>query len=570
MSLFFSFPLRLTLLLMLFLTACSQAATPTPPAVSQQPTFPAVVTFTPSAVPSPTATATPSATPDRVATALARPTRTPRPTFTPTASPTATATPLPIVWSEQIPEVIEVPFPAGSEMQAVWSPTANTLAYIFCPHPKYPEAMANGLKGLGLAQAPTFQQEDITPAEFICSTELLGGVDVYWHINGQNILYTQPFSEEIWDADSFWLLSLTNRELPPEKLNFSGPILGKRLDIGYWLSENQFIFTEFNGGIAYNIYDLAQKQVVLEYGRGSMGEINNQQVIFDPTDGMTHTYIKYLVTQDRKDFPRLYDSLFYSDSYGWLPHSNQLLVITSNHPTYLSSAEIKEYFPGEQTIWDLQVWDVDTDEVTLLMPNIGSGVRFSADKQFLSRVTPENELQLLRFPSFEVLFSQTVAVDSQIERPLFIQNGRYFTFEQVNTITSSRELFIYDLTQQKMGQYLPNLRQSVSWNEDKTQFLYQTTAGELFWSAGVKDPTTLLSTEPLELTPYPLWSPAGDKVLYQIDQEWFVATPTGFYPLTVSGGQQLGWPEWSFDGSYLSFRYRTGLLIVSLNRPEGE
>jgi Tol biopolymer transport system component len=61
------------------------------------------------------------------------------------------------------------------------------------------------------------------------------------------------------------------------------------------------------------------------------------------------------------------------------------------------------------------------------------------------------------------------------------------------------------------------------------------------------------------------WSPDGRRFLYEDEQQnWTVVDLPGGtrFRLTVSGGYRLGYPEWSFDGRYLSFSVDSGTAVL--------
>lgn len=528
------FRFTVVLLSLLLLTACvSFPPTATPPAVAQQPTFPAVVTFTPSPTP------TPTATPDRVATALARPTRTPRPTFTPTSTPTPTPTYPVVVWHPAVADQL-ITLPAN---EMAWSPLSNQLVYSDCPHhlPEKDHTQPAPAGGLFLAQAPHFEPQEITPAGFTRPSYFQFFLSPTWQPNEQSILYSQPFPPDnpSYESPGLYQLLLADQTVVDLKIS------GWWQRVNGWLTPTQIIISHYFGAGNWHLtlFDLELNQTVakIDLRGGSVRAINPPWVAtnysipvsffvagfagafsnhpFNVTatnnDGFHNRFIRYLRFEHPEN-PNILHSIFVD----WLSGTPQMLVLTTAN---------QEGFPYEwgsglptDILTDLQLWNVETDELTPLIPN-GVWGNFSPDQTYLTFIQhQENQYswQLLNRVTGENHLIHTMPL-TEIELLSFSPSGRYIIFAHSLPQNTSKMVLIYDVMEQKIV---------VSMD-------------------GIKN--------------IPLWSPAGDNLVYQQDEDWSVLyVPTNTTQrLTMKNSLLVRNPQWSFDGSYLSFDVGDEMVI---------
>lgn len=492
--------------------------------------------------PTPTQTATTIPSPTSVATAVivtetavVEPSKaqTPKPTLTSTPTPTEvyvwpTRTPLslaPLTWQEDVQEKIMV-----DDNSITWSPVSNEFVFDYCARFVFAEDLIDEF--MFLASAPEFLPEDITPDDIFCNSYSM----TEWRPDGTQLLVNGEFSDAEWigsaasnDSSRVFVMDMDGSN--PRETNAGGWLF----DFEGWMNEQRLVTSSYRGGGNWivSIFDIDTNEelawawiyahfvnyVDTDFVIANSGDpfIGASAAIFsteairpvpEPTLDIGSRegfgpYINHL-SFNEDPWEILYDSR-YQD---WSSESNQMLVLTWE-------ADLPEDIFHENAVTSMQMWDVEADQLTLIVPDAIFG-RISPDRNFMVFMTPAEshpQLQLLNRVSGEIQFIQPAYAETDIHFIVaaftsFSPNGRFLTF-----FSPIPELMIYDL---ENGEFLPPV-------------------------------TAVPST--------PLWSPDNGRFVYTDPENglsiYEVATQST-YPLAVSGGERLSNPQWSFDGTYLS------------------
>jgi WD40 repeat protein len=263
-----------------------------------------------------------------------------------------------------------------------------------------------------------------------------------------------------------------------------------------------------------DVYDLTQDYVIENNGARAdtlySAEVLSRQAVREEDSTGRSPYSRSLsIDYDVSPYELFFNSRFEST----LPNTNQILVLTWDADAVLD----KNILAGSIDT-DLQLWNLDTNELDLIIPG-GIYGRYSPNHRYLVYLTPEtnsSQLHLLDQTTGEIILTQTAfaeANDYSAEvkaYTTFSPNGRFLTF-----FNPAHELIIYDL--------------------ESGEFLAPVTAV----------PAT------------PLWSPDGSRFVYQdpaAGLSIFDTRSATAYPLAISGSDRLLDPQWSYDGAYLSVR----------------
>ena len=494
----------ITILLAAGLAACVPVVTPTPlPTPETELAEPVPVTVE-RPLPPPTPTNTPLPTKTAVPTQTATPippiiTSTSIPIDTPPIIETATTLPE-LVWTVSSDVLARI---AGDSL--VWSPVSNEFILNACPDDRFPQTPHY----IFLATAPDFVLEDISSSEITCRQ-----ASFMWRPDGQQFIFEGlPAPEDDLFESELWMLDRNGQNL--QHLGRRG----RHIDFAGWMDNDTFVYRDHWGqynwlvyifdidsdvvlASAYihgaDIHSLNQNFVIsndsLQIGGNTAAAISPE---INSTDNSSGNNIKFLSPTERSVY------LFNSSVADTILNQNQVLVTTWD-----ANEQITDTL---HTRRDLQLWDLQTDELTMLVPKGYSG-QMTPDGQYLAAITPASEFPQLQLSNQwigDVIFSRP-AYDWGLS---FSPNGRYFTF-----FTPEPDLSIYDL---KTGEMLP----------------------------------------PLTAVPaIPLWSPNSTRFVYTDSAQglaiYDIRTHTA-YPLAETGGERLSDPQWSFDGAYLSVAYRT-------------
>ncbi|MCB9445326.1 MAG: hypothetical protein H6669_13960, partial [Ardenticatenaceae bacterium] len=362
--------------------------------------------------PTPTATPAPSRTP--------MPTDVPLPTLfatvtwtpEPSSTPWPTFTPIPTIdfnqqftWTGIITVINQF-----TGLQVTWSPTRNEFAYII--HPK------EGFTRIFFADTINFQPVDITP------TELSPYINILWHPTGDYFfLSAEPIDIEtyVWGSPYTWKIERVGPHMEylgrgsyywgwlNDELRVSERRIGTGIfSIGIFNVETDegVASTHFDGrakdvspnyvvlneefGFSYNtsVAILAQEKISPQYFQAEFG-----------------TYVKFLsgkIDSERENRP-------FSRFADILPSTDQILATTWEEgifaPLDLISGTVSA---------NLQLWDVETDTLTMVAPG-GIYGRYSSNGRYLVYLTPETDspqLHLLDQTTGEILFTQSAFAEA--------------------------------------------------------------------------------------------------------------------------------------------------------------
>jgi WD40 repeat protein len=232
------------------------------------------------------------------------------------------------------------------------------------------------------------------------------------------------------------------------------------------------------------------------------------QEVVNPADNL-YPNTKYL------PFDALHNYQFLSRYVDILPNTNQVLISTKNKGDSEETG-----VANVETVNGLQLWNLETDELTLLVPG-GIHGRFSSNHHYFAYLIYDSNqysLHLLDRVSGNIIFSElATSPDLEGESSYSLRESAFVSFSpDGRTLTyysPTPELMLYDL---ETGEFLP----------------------------------------PLTAVPFtPLWSPDSSRFVYQHPSDGlsiFDTRTNTSYPLASSGGERLSDPQWSYDGTYLS------------------
>lgn len=488
--------------------------------------------------PSASATPQPSKTPTLVKTATetAVLTKTPYPSSTsrPTdtqqpESPTATVI-LPLVWSEYYEQLAN--FERVSSVK--WSPNQNELIYQTCEG-RY----INGFNFDGSifkGSAPTFDTVNLAQDDFqFCK----GAMDLTWSPNGNQIVFAGSLPDDTdlsmpsTEFSEVWLMG-TEGENPHPIL--PGKTIRRWLSFYKgWLHDDFLVYTGYAGGghisfgfiniqtkenTAWAIVHLGSGEPNLDYFAVDDGATYESQISAaiistvpqHPTvdNGFNSPYLHHLSFDDES---RKFN--FYSRYQDWLPHSNEMLVLTWG----ISKDLFNRNLVKDEAVTSIQLWNVESDELEMLVPRATYG-RFSPDGRFLLYLTPSPEYPIAH---------------------LYDWQNEQMVLEQPVVATHDQGSFIkFEMSFSPDGRYLsyftPNADGATSLQ------LIDTATGQLTWQ--FTNPVTAIS-----------WSPMSDQFIIRDlggNLTLFTVADDRSIPLTTAGGLFIYNPQWSYDGRYLS------------------
>lgn len=475
-----------------------------------------------------TETATPvaSQTPPSTATPVAS--YTPRPTVT----PKPTATPFPnLVWSGEFTAV------AAFDSQAVaWSPVKNELLFNSCDFRL--DAEENPPSIIFHASAPGFNPLDITPPGYECGYL----TTISWNPNGSRIVLVGGNSDESYLLFQHWVMNSIDFFGRKLNVNLSNP-LG-------WMDNDTLAFIDRCGtGCSYvSIVDMHTEQPL---ARGSLGGSFEEPIAnyIGATFGVgtNHLTAAFMSLEEQEDYIPGYESGPhvgylqhgetnedpYQNSYNssfqdWLPESNKMLVMVGKGGVVPDWEEFYYQPPSS----DLQLWDVKTDELTLLVPD-GLYGRFSPNGHYLASIIPGKSgptMQVWQDPFDAILLeAPTLAV------------GEWSGIAPVFSFSPNNQYLAFFTTAESLLPAGSFKRSAQSPNETYLAVL-DLAHNNIVWSQ-------LVPINDL------FWSPDGTHLLYRANDAnlTLLDVENGrTHPLTLDGGQLITDPQWSYDGRYLS------------------
>ena len=328
-----------------------------------------------------------------------RPSATPLPTLPPTPQPTFTVPPAPI----STPFIDEDPFwQANIQASYVetgwieWSPVANEFIFDTCGD-IYSERDLNG--DIFIAVAPMFESFKISPTNTIC--DYLAMSEKIWTVDGQKIFYAGLVVDSeaaLYPGESaqVWVMDRGGQNTNPV-----GNAVDRYLGFAGWMDENTLIYNGYAGGghIHIALLDILSGESFASTIVHSGGVYHVNDAYIGTQNGWAHAYnitaaVISRIPQELEDEdadelfnPFLYplSSDFNSRYEGWLSDANSMLVLTWEKEFALWDIDLLH----DPAITQLQLWNVDTDELILLVSEAIRG-RFSPDGRFLAYVTPGN------------------------------------------------------------------------------------------------------------------------------------------------------------------------------------
>ncbi len=464
-----------------------------------------------------TAVPQPTATPEAI-TNLVTPTQI-RPSATSTATPfPTTAVPEP---TERIPLEYEVAMlPPNNAI--VWSPIANELLFNTCPDDQSPLSDTF----LYVASSPNFLPDDITPKDVTCRSYS----QFLWHPDGQRIVFDGlSYLQDNPSETDIWIMDRTNSQI----INFDRiDRIGRTTGFVGWMDNDILVYSVYSGGghSYYSVLDISKNEEIgSAYFHAGGAKIFSNNLLVGET-GATYTFdysavIMYrnrlLPTSSSFGSPHLHflssnneghrEVLFNSQIASWSFSPSHVLVLTWDKDVDLYWVDLSQ----ETSVTDLQLWNIEEDNLTLIAPDSVYG-NLSKDGQFLLYITSlENRLhvQLMDVATRKILLSNEVYTEGGLEVGIwaftsFSPNGRFLTY-----YSPEQDLVVYDIA---LGTFLPSVTAvpfTPIWSPDNGRFVY-------------KDPDNGLS-------------------IYEIDSQTT-------YSLTQAGCDELRNPQWSFAGTYLS------------------
>ena len=433
-----------------------------------------------------------------------------RPTSTNTPIPTGTPTETPIAWNNGITEIIRAE-------NLVWSPTQNAFAsYQGCG----PEEMK-----VYFTDMLQLEKVDLTPSDLSpCNATLI------WHPSGDYFLFSSE-SQEKWREIVGWQVDPTTLTINKSAAaDYYWGWLNDELQITErYVSSDTFAIGIFNTvteesvshtHFAGKVLDVSQNYVVLtETFAGTYGSsaaiFAQYEINPDTLLGSGDSNVKLLGRGTEFEGVHL-NYLFFSKAIDVLPESDKILVRTWKE-AYSDRFMPQDILNGKFST-NLQLWDANTDELTILK-NGGIDGRFSPSGNELLTISafPDApQLELINRLTNEIIITQPAYAEAEEHRveiaayTSFSPNGRFLTY-----YSPEQNLIIYDI---EFGTFLPVVTavpMTPIWSPDNSRFVYQ-------------DPELGLS-------------------VFEVDSNTT-------YPLALSSCDKLriSNPQWSFDGSYLS------------------
>lgn len=456
--------------------------------VTNDPTPQAPLAEVATATPSPSST--PTATMSLVETAM--------PTSTPTATYLPSPTPLPpLVWSEGINFVAQVEGFNGSTV--TWSPTRSEFIATTCWNFDLEAAIFHFI-------GPSFEQIDITPLGFSCELP----DDVAWTFDGEKILHSDTFPEDHpnhpsnynYDNSAIWIMNRDGSEYQP--VNFD-EAYGRYLVFSDWLDSETLVYKYYCGGG----YDCVVKLNVKTGQRLSTTVVHIGDGFQAGKD--------YVATNNGMNFDSnttavsIMDKVIHSEPS--LEEAKYMICLSMNcfghplpcilSPCIEENSRFEDSLPGTNQML-VVTWPA---EEFLLLPG-----------NFDDRINPEVNTQL-----------QLWDVDGQKLTPLvddaifgrFSPDGRFLAYQ---TLLPTSRFHIMDFESRQVIHTFPSAEPTL-------------------------EPRIAASNAPY------LWSPDSTKIVFR-DSQGNLTVLTVAYgsltPLSLSGGERLQNPQWSYDGRFLS------------------
>ncbi len=503
---------------------------------------------------SPTATVTPASTSTVSPTPIpAMVTHTPGPSQTPAPTPLP-----PLVWAEPFSKHIELKGFTG-----LWSPTANEMAGI--ESTSLPVDFQADTDTLVSASAPAFVATILDNAHRNTS---IGSV--VWSLDGLSIyyvIYKSP-SGFTMNNGTFWTVAWDGSNLLSHG-NLTGGFIG-------WMDARSLVYEGYNGGgessigafdvltnrsltgdaVTATIEKLHPRYIPMVGCRGfcnvcvlpktidASSTPNNNMVYVCQSEPGYPTDMRAFPRP--KTYPDTIDTIFQD----WQAGTNNMLILAQGDVSDKSASR-------------LLLWNVDTNRVTSPAPG-GLFGRFSPDGKLLAYITSGPSDQYAETNAQNIPVDVTIPAEKQYLQLMNVSTRQIMMRVPVKTskredysLSSSQKFTTPDeLSFSPDGWYLSFLTDGPITLKD-ARFPTEGVPGD---STGVYLYILDLQEEKL-IQSLPnkgsvLWAPTSDKFICKdADGNWqlFELSDNTISPITQSNGDQLVYPAWSYDGSYLSF-----------------
>ncbi len=505
------------------------------------------------AVASPTATSASAATSTIGPTAiLATITSTPGPTKNP--SPTSLS---PLVWAEPFDKHVELKAFTGE-----WSPTANEMAGI--ESTSRPIDFQENTDTLILASAPAFVATVLDDAH---KNTTIGSL--IWSLDGQKVFYGIYRSREVVRSfGTLWSIARDGTDAV-EITDWSGGAVG-------WMDARTLVYTGYNGGGESHVGALdvlKNLSVTGDFVTASIEKLHPRYIPVVGCRGFCNVCVlpktvgasqapndsRVYVCQsepgyptDLRPFPRpkTYPDTIDTIFQDWQVGTNNMLILAQGE---MSNKPVSR----------LLLWNVDTDRVT--SPALGGLFgRFSPDGKLLAYITSGPFDQYTEKNAQNVLVDITIPDEKQYLQIMNVSTRQIML--HVSVKTSIREDYSLSSSQKFTK---PN---GLSFSPDGRYLAFVTDGFVTLKNAHFPTDVIFSDTDRVYLNVLDLqeeklilsmpgrasilWAPTSDKfICTNFNGNWqlFELSSNTLSSITQINGDQLIYPAWSYDGSYLSF-----------------
>ncbi len=536
------------LVVLVFLVGCMNA--------NENLDLPATSTITKTKESTPTLTSTPV---PRTATITATRTKKPSPTTRPTKTLTPTTTPTKISFPQWNSEIKVFRF--DGEFGGIWAKTSN--AFLF------ESTIADNPTSLIKVTAPEF-----LPVTLLSIPPGISFENFYWSPDNQLILYT-CYSQD--GGPRLCMVGADGNNPRVINPNFIADYFAPE----EWLDPQKILFTDYAGGgyIGIGAINIITGE---RYPWGAVihGRVYPPNNKYIPATSDTGEFdFKLMAIADKYPYRKLdvddppsppYGNFIYLPEYrsipraqtisifdAWLPNSNVMLVFWGHFKPFDDNP-----VNGEPQGHDLLLWDVDKNKVRLIAPG-GRGGIFSPDGKLLAYLTSgPAKLDIHSKPLGEELTPTEPVIDYM--QLLDMSTGKVQMSIPVIAHQDNDDLVIqahgfleaqFSPDSHYLAFYTPGkvMKDASGWptevsNKDGTNIelnLLDLQEKRIVWSI------------PSAVEEYMSWSPASNFLVYRDQQlNWQLLNLEEYQttPITLSNGKDAGYPEWSYDGTYLSFQ----------------
>ncbi|VAW43521.1 hypothetical protein MNBD_CHLOROFLEXI01-1696 [hydrothermal vent metagenome] len=443
--------------------------------------------------PSSTATPQPSKTPTLIPTVVE--TETAVPTNTPTATQFPTPTPIPpLVWSNNINFMAHIDGISGSTV--AWSPTRNEFIATNCWN-----LQTNPQWQIFRFEESEFEMIPITPQDFSCALP----DEIGWTPNGERILHSDTLPDDhpnkIYGEDNaIWIMNRDGSEYQP--VNFD-EAYGRYLVFSDWLNSEILVYKYYCGGgndciVKLNIITGQQlSKTIVHIGDGFQA---GKDYVATNTGMYSDSNTSAVSIMDVE----IHSESYFADG----KYSICLSTKCGAFPCILSpciddNSRFEDWLPNTNKML-VVTWTAD--DFLLLFGD------------FDDQLNPEvkTQLQLWDIDSQEL----SLLVDEAIFGR-FSPDGRFLAYQ---TLLPTPQMHIMDIQTRQTLHSFPTITPTL-------------------------EPAIAASSSPY------LWSPNSTQLIIRDPQgnlTVLTVADGSLTPLSLSGGERLKNPQWSYDGRYLS------------------